>query len=1399
MKYSEYFEIDKNYYPEINPDSVKNPGNEWQYTYPHETFVELLSSVELMLSRENTELRKGIWIEGSYGTGKSRVVWALKNLLECSEKEFRDYFEKNHDEFKKVPDLEDKLFAQRSGKIVTVFRYNSGEITTIKKFITAVFDSVSDALDNAGIAYNGNKTLRGKVVQWLSDDANKAYFNAIISMPQYRSLGSLSGKNADDIIAQLNNPSASSDALLTDILRIGEEKGIKPFNIEMQDLKDWLTDIIESNQLKAIVFLWDEFSSFFKNNPTALDVFQSLAELANDKPFYMVIVTHMAGSFFSDSDKRTKDAFNIVYDRFAHKTIEMPDNIAFRLIKHAMKIKDVAKDEYEDFADELTSYMPFSRKAVCEAVKVDDDVMKGIFPIHPMAALLLKHFAKNFASNQRSMFNFIKNSQSNDLHAFQWFIENHSPEDNEILTIDYLWDFFYEKGGDENSDTQGKSNLDIAIATILDTYPSNAAKLNREEQRVLKTVLMMQAISKKMNNGVELLRPTVQNLGLAFEGDDSMENNRAINIARNQLVQKKILYIDTNGSVEEFAASAIAGDQVQIDAIKDRLRKETKTAKLIDDGDLMSAFTFNSALRARYNFQYATVDNFKVTVNRINNMPKSYKFNAVICIARTEEEQTTLRLKIAEAVRDSAYADIIFIDATSNIMGADRFEQWISVAAQTEYWRPKDPRLADNKQTDVKRTLADWKNDITGGKFTVYFGTDFKENASSMTLLKEKLAAVVLKVYPLSFDNCNVSDQFFTDAKYADAAKKGIAMAKTVDFTRPGIFQEKYVKAMLGDALGIEHFEEVKPHLSISKLKLKVKTLIDGVFEKDVRIAISDIFDYLMKEGFMPCSMYAYLAGFLLSDYSDEPYRYGVGSAGDDGGKMTAEELGNDIGEYVKNKVSPIKNYKEKYIEIMTPDQKAFVDFAAKAFGIAENLSVEQAASKVRIKLRDIGYPIWCFKAIDTNSLEGFIDKLAEISNSQNGGNVPTLAGQMGKMLLAVPSSIDNLAQLLTSENGYKAMGEFLHDFEEGQLLTCAEAIGIPDVMADVKKQIGSGEATWLWNMDTGLEELRKLLVDYKIILQSTQLGIKSASFFSCMQAWKEYTRYIKSPASVITAKCPELMYFIGCLKDIAENGEISHEKHEKFLAELTEKASIISALKEEKIAIFKETYSLYLVGFNDAEVRKVYNTLPASSFTDDKSTFEKNVSAISDEIRSEQERFRLLELWEEKTGTRNAYEWSEKNRTPIKAMVSVDEQVNAFKLFDAINYPNTEASKVSDALSYLKSNPGFIASLTDKSKIDTAFIRVIVKKYYAILTDLDAVRDHLEKVIPKAPYSWYGDPAVSTEIEKLANSKYRTGGNSVVMQRIDKMDAEEAKKYLRKLVQEDVEVGISIISKEGI
>lgn len=914
MKYSEYFYIDPTYYPEINPDSVKDPENRWQATFPHKTFIELLEAAERMLARETGRDKHGIWVEGSYGTGKSRVVWALQNLLTCSEAEFREYFDR-FEVLRKKPDLMNKFLAHKEGKIITVARYGSGDILSINQFIKTVYDSVTKALKDARIDYQGKRTLRGRIAEWLADETHRQIFEILIKKPEYRGLGSFSGKSADDIVAQLLNINASADSLLDDILSLGKE-GVTAFEISMDDLKSWLTDIIEENGLKAIVFFWDEFSSFFKNNKSSLDIFQKLAELSESKPFYMVIVTHMSGSLVGPAEQ---GAFKIVYDRFIHNTIEMPDNVAFELIHDAMRIRDVARDEYLELTEELNGYMTASRKAVCDQTQISENVMRDIFPIHPMAALLLKHISTSFASNQRSMFNFIKNDDSDNLHAFQWFISNHSPEDSQILTIDYLWNFFYERGTDENTSGSGRSNLDIAIATILDTYPRNESKLGSlDEKRVLKTVLMMQAISKKLNNGVELFRPTDKNIILAFEGDDAMENNRAINIIRNMLVVKKILYIDSNGSVDEYAAAAVAGDQVQIDAIKERLRKETRTNTLLTAGEIDTAFSFPSSIKARYSFTNVTVDNFTVSINRITNERKTYQFPAVICYARNEDEQKKMRSLIEEAVKVDIYKDIVFIDASANIMGLDRFDRYIDVAAQEEYWRPKNDNLANDKQKDKKALLGEWKTLISSGSFVVYKTVAHKTPCGSMQLMNDALAMQVLKVYPLSFDNAKVSDNFFTNGKWADSAKRGIRLRKAVDFTRPGIFSETYVRNMMGEVIGVTNYVQDFPNNSVSKLKARLDEMIQSSFKTDVRISVGTIYEYLMDMGFMPCDLYAFLAGFLLSEYSGEPYRYSIGTAGDNGGIMDVDTLGDYIGEYIKHKNTPIKNYQEKYIEIMT-------------------------------------------------------------------------------------------------------------------------------------------------------------------------------------------------------------------------------------------------------------------------------------------------------------------------------------------------------------------------------------------------------------------------------------------------------------------------------------------------
>lgn len=1400
MKYSEYFSIDPTYYPEINPDSVKDPRNRWQSTYPHKTFIELLEAAERMLARETGRDKHGIWVEGSYGTGKSRVVWTLQNLLTCPEAELREYFSRP-DALRRRTDLMNKFLAHKEGKIITVSRYGSGEIGSIRQLITAVYDSVTKAMKAAGMDYLGQRTLRGRIADWIAaDETHKQFFEQLLKKPEYRGCGSFSGKSADDIVNQLLNLDVGADALLNDILLMADKEGITMFEISMDDLRDWLTDIIDKNDLKAIVFFWDEFSSFFKNNRSSLDVFQKLAELSESKPFYLVIVTHMSRSLVSPAEQ---GAFRIVYDRFTHSSIEMPDNIAFELISDAMRLKEgPAQDEYRELTNELNDYMTEPRKAVCEQTHISDEVMRRIFPIHPMAALLLKHISTSFASNQRSMFNFIKNDDSDHLQAFQWFINNHSPDDSQILTIDYLWNFFYEKGTDENTSATGRSNLDSAIATILDTYPSNESKLSsQDEKRVLKTVLMMQAISKKLNNAVELFRPTDKNIQLAFQGDDSMENGFAINIIQNKLLPSKILYINSDGRVKEYASAAVAADQVQIDAIQDRLRKETKTATLLSAGKIREAFNFPVSIGARYAFTDVTVDNFTISINRMINEPQTYQFRGVICYARNEEEQKRIHSLIEDAVKQDACRDITLIDASANIMGLDRFDRYIEVAAQEEYWRPKDSNLANDKQRNKEELLGEWKAVLENGNFVVYKSTSFKKPCGSMKLLNEALADLVLKGYPLSFDNAKVSNNFFTSGSYADAAKRGIRLRKDADFTRPGLFTKEYVQNLMGDVIGCPNYVQDVPNSSVSRIKVKLDKMIQDTFQTDVRISIGTIYDYLMSLGFMPCALYAFLAGFLLSEYSEEPYRFSVGIAGDNGGVMTPETLGDYIGEYIKHKISPIRNYKEKYIEIMTQNQKRFVDFAHDAFGIPESLSVEQAASRMRVRLRDIGYPVWCFKCIDTNNLEHFIDKLADIANAKTGEAVPALAGQLGEMLNQVPTASSNMAALITEENGPRAMLEFLqHEFENGALLSVAASIGIQNVVGDVKRQIGSGEASWLWDKTTGMEELRKLLVDYKIILKSNgfESVSSSSSFFSCMQAWREYSNFLKIPYSVCKAKIPELSCFFDCLKNIAEDCDLSHDKHEKFLAELEVKASAIDALKKRKMDVFKEEYAIYLAGFGEKEILKLYSKLPGSSYLDDKSAYEQNMSREADAIRMGQERFKLMALWESLTQTTTPHEWCSQHQMSIRAMVPPAELQNASKMFRAIDYNNADKADVTFALDYLSRKPAFVAELSDADKIETAFVHCIIGRYAAILTDNGEVRRHLCECVPESYDQWYGSPAVAAEIKKLAGSKYQKGGNRAVVEKIDHMKEDEAKALLKRLVTDDVEVGISIISKEG-
>lgn len=117
LKYCEYFDVDEKYFPCIDESAI-NSGAAWDTTYPHQTFVDLLTLTEKMLSG-NTN--RSIWIHGAYGTGKSQCAYTLKKLLEVPENEVRAYWDK-FEPLKKNPVLLEKLIGHKARGIVTAYR-----------------------------------------------------------------------------------------------------------------------------------------------------------------------------------------------------------------------------------------------------------------------------------------------------------------------------------------------------------------------------------------------------------------------------------------------------------------------------------------------------------------------------------------------------------------------------------------------------------------------------------------------------------------------------------------------------------------------------------------------------------------------------------------------------------------------------------------------------------------------------------------------------------------------------------------------------------------------------------------------------------------------------------------------------------------------------------------------------------------------------------------------------------------------------------------------------------------------------------------------------------------------------------------------------------------------------
>lgn len=1391
--YRDYFRIDPKYFPQVTEALIKEGKVSWKNYFANDSFIQVLKQTCDMVNGLN---ERSIFTWGPYGSGKSHLLLTLISMLRAKDEEITEYF----NDQKLSNDLLNKFITMKnSGKIITIHRIGSSGVKTETDLVLAVQQSIMKALEENGIENQGSASMKDSFLAFISDSVNRSYFDNVIKKDEY--IAEFQGLNVNTVEEIINGDDEKvAEEMLCKVMNVMTSIGQYGILKDTNAMSAWIKDIIEKNHLKAIIFAWDEFSEFMASHPMGLTGFQTLLEISLSNPFYFIIVTHEAQKVFADSSAAKK-----FLDRF-QKPIEisLPENTAFKLLHQAMKLtkdpvplnewnKSILPSLNNRLADVRKRIFDFQRGSKNRKSDFNDEDLQSVVPIHPYAALILRQIASMFNSNQRSMFDFVIN-ESEDTRGFKWFINNHGPMDrmNNILTVDLLWDFFAGKQ---------ISGLADDVRSIFMSYDSlKPESLLPEEKKVLKTILILQAVSVRISND-DLLSPNAETLDLSFRGTD-WSLNKAVSIAKG--LQDKGLIFEkpmANGKKEYCVANGNVGDGIK--KHKDAAIAETTTTNLITLAGLADAVIIPKAVEMRYKPEYTSESGFTTTLSAHQRHNYSERFKVIITFAMNDTEAQQVKNRILKAV-SMPNNDIIFIE-TLTPMGKDLYDQYINALAFTKYYSTKDKSGQGKHYHDqADSVLRQWQQNITNGAFCVYTPSNPNgERKANLSDLQDTLKKYVFQVYPVCLEQYVLNGTLYGAFNLSQGAELGIKHETKSAY-------DKKTKDALIDVWNVDDYwkDPTKQSLVIVKVKNKIEKIIAQEFQKNNgEVSIMTIFEELEKPpfGFMPNSIASYVLGFCLKEYASANYFWSNHSNTE---TMTVNKMKTMIANALSEKTNPAKNYKNEYIITMTSKVKSFLSGSSAVFGIPASMctSIPDTRNQIRIKMKEFQFPVWCVKSLldreQFNSpkeiIEEVIDCYTGIANTANSNqdSENKSAERIGEIFEESSVVIDDLKKLICDSKCREGMIAYIeqHHSELRQLANDIHDNGV--YIDEVKKKFNASDSNWVWSTKTADEKISDVTLEYKIIKESNKSLSACTSLQETITEWNRRTNNIKMPCEAVAKQVGDLGVFLWELSAVKRNGTIAEQNKKKFYELLVEQRKTFDVFYKDQVPYFKADANSLLTDLNDTEIAEIYNSLPSGQFTKGKTEYYNYVQSRIDGFIQSQWKKKMQAFWLEKTATKDPVEWSEKYNTPILCMVAESQRPHARKIFDIIKSANPNEEDAKDAIEFMN-QADFYDRLQDRAERDHLFMELIVGSNSVLLTDVNDIRNKLRTKLHESPYYWLGSTEVQKYLKLMVDKEYKLRGSEMASQIIDRMNATQLREYLKRRIDKDPEFGIQILKGE--
>lgn len=212
--------------------------------------------------------------------------------------------------------------------------------------------------------------------------------------------------------------------------------------------------LVEEYEYSGIYIVFDEFSKFIESqNGIAAGVnmhlLQNICELATDSKGAQVHITMVAHKSIKEYGKYlSQDLINLftgIEGRLVEKFFVTSSKNNYELIKNAI-IKDVSTLEniphFEKYLGKDISNafynLPVFKSNFLES-EFNSIILKGCYPLNPIASYLLLNISEKVAQNERTLFTFISNDEP---HSMARFVAEHTADQEWSIGADLIYDYF---------------------------------------------------------------------------------------------------------------------------------------------------------------------------------------------------------------------------------------------------------------------------------------------------------------------------------------------------------------------------------------------------------------------------------------------------------------------------------------------------------------------------------------------------------------------------------------------------------------------------------------------------------------------------------------------------------------------------------------------------------------------------------------------------------------------------------------------------------------------------------------------------------------------------------------------------------------------------------------------